>query len=156
MPKNVQIGSNPHIIPEQGDNPDWGENTTDWMIDVTDALANVQGPNDILITTTTLNNNQSTPANISGLVFNTGDVQAVKIEFLIIRIFDSGSTTLTESGTIKGNYDGSEFFINTDAVGDSGVTITVTNSGQFQYISDDKTNHVSSTMRYKATTIDQA
>lgn len=154
MPKEVQIGSSIYIIPEEGDKASWGEDTTAWIEAVTDALSTVQGPNDILQTSAILANNQAVPANITGLSFNTGQVQHIFVEFIIEREYDAGATTITESGSIIGNYDGTDFYISVDSVGDSGVTFSITSAGQMQYTSDDKTNHVSSQINFKAKTID--
>lgn len=155
MAKTVQIGSNIYIIPEAGDNPGWGEDTTAFFEGIVDALADVQGPNDILITSANLTNNQTTPASVPGLVFNTGQVQHIEVSYLIIRKYDTGTTTITESGKMFGNYDGTQFYLQIESVGDSGVRFDVTNSGQVTYTSDDKPNHISSTIRFKASTIDQ-
>jgi len=154
MSKKLQIGSDIFNYPEEGDKAGWGESATEWASAVTDALSTVQGPNDILITSATLANNQAVAADIPGLSFNTGEVQHVSVQFLIIRTFDAGATTVTESGTITGNYDGTDFYIAVESVGESGVELTVTSGGQFQYTSDDKTNHVSSEIRFKGQTID--
>ena len=154
MTKIVQIGSTSYEIPDQGEKAGWGEDTTEYLVAIANALEDVQGPNDILTTSATLANNQSSTANIDGLLFNTGEVQHVEVEFLIIREYDSGSSVLVESGNIVGNYDGTDFYISQDSIGDSGVTITVSSAGQFLYTSSDLTNHVSSTIRYRAKTID--
>jgi len=154
MAKTLQIGSTSYIIPEQGEKAGWGEDTTAYLEAIANSLANVQGPNDLLTASANLANNQAVSANITGLVFNTGEVQHVNIEFIIIREFDSGATTTVESGNIIGNYDGTDFYMSLDSVGDTGVQVTVNSSGQFQYTSSDLANHVSSTIRYKASTID--
>lgn len=155
MAKNRQIGSNPVIVPEAGDNPGWGEDTTNLLDKIIDALAEVQGPNDILTTSANLANNQTVAASVPGLVFNTGQVQSVIANFLVIRVYDSGATTVTESGTISGNYDGSTFFISVESTGDVGILFDITNSGQVTYTTDDKPNHDSTTIRFNAKTIDQ-
>lgn len=154
MAKQLQIGSTIYNYPEEGDKAGWGEEATSWAEGVTDALANVQGPNDILTTSATLTNNQSTVTNIPGLLFNVAQVEAVEIFYDIKRVYDSGSTTIIESGKIQGNYDGSDFVISIDATGSAGVDITVTSAGQFQYTSSDLANHISSVIRFRATTID--
>jgi hypothetical protein len=155
MSKTVQIGSNIYTIPEEGDNPGWGEDLTAYLEAIADALANVQGPNDILITSANLNNNQTTFANVAGLQFNTAQVQAIEVKYLIIREYDAGATVVTESGTISGNYDGSTFFISTQHVGDAGITFDVTNTGQVQYQSSNLANHVTSVIRFQGKTIDE-
>lgn len=153
MPKNVQIGSDIFEIPIEGESPPWGEEVTDCLVAIGDALTEVQNEADILPTSATLANNQPTPANIPGLVFNTGIVIAVEVDFFIKRIYDSGSTTVVERGKSLGYYDGSVFTIATETVGDSGVVISVTNGGQFQYTSDNKPNSIENTIVFRAKTI---
>ncbi len=155
MSKTVQIGSNIYTIPEQGTNPQWGEDLTAYLEAIADALANVQGPNDILVTSANLANNQTSFANVSGLQFNTAEVQSVEINYLVIRTYDSGTSVVTESGKILGNYDGSTFSIATQHIGDAGITFDITNTGQVQYKSTDLTNHVSSVIRFTGKTIDE-
>jgi hypothetical protein len=155
MPKNLQIGSTVFEYPEQGDKAGWGEEATEWATAVTEALQTVQGPNDIITTSATLINNQTTPANIPGLNFDVSEVQAIDIKYLVIRTFDAGASTVTEAGRILGSYNGTEFVISVETDGnDSGFDISVQNSGQFQYTTSDLTNHVSSIIRFEAKTID--
>jgi len=155
MPKNLQIGSRIFEYPAQGDKAGWGEEATEWASAVTDALTTVQGPNDILTTSATLINNQTTPANIPGLNFDVSEVQAIDIKYLVIRTFDSGASVITEAGRVLGSFNGTEFTISVETDGnDTGFDISVLNSGQFQYTTSDLTNHVSSTIRFEAKTID--
>jgi hypothetical protein len=154
MAKQLQIGSTIYNYPEQGDKAGWGEDATAWAQGVTKALTNVQGSNDLLITSATLSNNQSSAADIPGLSFNVAEVQAVEIDYFIRRVYDSGTTTTTETGKILGSYDGSEFFISTETTGEAGTEISVLNTGQFQYVTTDLANHTSSVIRFRAKTID--
>ncbi len=154
MSKTVQIGSRVFEIPDQGDNPGWGEEVTAWIEAATNALSNVQGANDILVTSATLANNQSTAADIPGLLFNIAEVERVEIDYIITRVYDLGASTLTEAGKIIGSFNGAEFNITVEAEGESGTTITVLNTGQFQYTTTDLTNHISGIIRFKASTID--
>lgn len=155
MAKDLQVGSDIFSYPEQGEKAGWGDEATSWAEAVSIALNDLSGPNDILLTSANLANNQSTAANITGLVFDTSKVQGIEVDYFISRTFDSGSSTVTEQGKILGSYDGTNFTISLEATGDSAVIISVTPTGQFQYISDDKSNHVSSVIRYRARTIDQ-
>jgi len=154
MSKQLQIGSTIYNYPEQGDKAGWGEDAASWAQGVTDALANVQGPNDILITSSTLANNQSSAANIPGLVFNMSQVESIEIDYYIKRIYDSGTSTVVETGKILGSYDGSDLSISIETTGETGTTITALSGGQFQYTTTDLANHTSSIIRFKASTID--
>lgn len=155
MPKILQIGNEIIEYPAPEDRAGWGEEATRFAELVTEALLTVQGPNDLLTQSATLANNQIASANIPGFVFNTGQVQAINAEFLVIRVFDVGATTVVESGQINGSYNGTEFKITIESDGDTGVRFSITNGGQIQYTSDDKPNHISSVIRFKAKTIDQ-
>lgn len=153
--KTVTVGSKTFEIPIEGANPPWGEDLTAFFEAVADALTTVQGPNDVLITSASLSNNQTSFSNIPGLIFNTGQVQGVEIDYLLIRIYDSGASTVTEYGKILGNYNGTTFTISRQFSGDAGFQIDVLNTGQFQYKSSNLANHISTEIRYKAKTIDQ-
>lgn len=156
MSRNLQVGNDVYIIPDQGDNPPWGEDVSDWMEAVTDTLANeVRGPNDILATSANLANNQVSPANISGLTFDVSDILSVRIDYYIKRVYDSGTTVVVESGVILGHFDGTAFTITQETLGDAGVDISVTNAGVFRYTSSSLSGHVSSIIRYKAKSLDQ-
>lgn len=157
MAKNLQVGNDVYSYPENNENPGWGEDATAWAEAVSDALATVQGPNDIPLTTSTLSNNQTTFADIPSFELNAANVQAFSAEYLVIREYDpgSGAITVTESGTIRGNYDGSDFYISVDNERDAGITFEITSAGKLQYKTTDLTGHVSSTIKFKAKTIDQ-
>lgn len=152
--RTVQIGSDIYRIPIEGTSAPWGQEVSDFLIGVADALGQVQGPNDILITSATLANNQSSAANIPGLVFSAGTVQAIDVTYLITRVYDGGASTIAESGKILGNYDGTTFSISQQFVGNSGVLLSILNSGQMQYTSSNLASHVSTTIKFSAKTID--
>ena len=159
MTKRLQIGKEVFDYPQQGTGAGYGEDATAWAEQVTKVLAEFSGPNDILLTQANLSNNQITPANITGLLFDLGRVQHVIIEFLIKIIYHPTLIPLTtaiklESGQIIGNYDGIDFIINTRSAGEAGVTIGVNNLGQFTYTSDNLTNHEESVIYFRARTID--
>lgn len=155
MAKNLQIGSTIYEYPEPGEGAGWSEGATSWAEGVTDALATVQGPNDIILQTATLANGELDPVDVVGLSFDTGQVQHVTIEFLLIRSYTDATPTETESGTIIGNYNSSDFFISPDSVGDVGVDFSITSVGQVQYVSEDRDNTQNLTIKFKARTIDQ-
>lgn len=151
MPKDLQIGNTIYEYPVQQDG-NYGEEATAWAEAVTTSLANVQGPNDITITSATLSNNQAVAANVPGLVFNAGSVQAIRVDYLVIR---EGTATDTEHGYLEANYNGTDWKITQDGIGDVGVYFTINASGQVQYTSSDWAGHTSTTIRFRARTIDQ-
>lgn len=154
MARQIQIGSDIFSYPEQGESAGWGEEATETMVKVAETLNDLSGPNDILLSFANLNNNQTTAANINGLVFDTSEVQAIEVDYFILRTYDSGSSVAGETGKILGYYDGSQFVISVESTGNTGVDISVLNTGQFQYKSSNLANHSSSVIRYRAKTID--
>lgn len=151
MTKQLQVGNDIFEYPFQGDG-NWGEEATAWAERVTEALTNVQGPNDILITSATLLNNQSSAVDVSGLVFDTTEVLSVQVDYFIKR---EGTATSTENGVLYANFDGSTWKLTQEAVGDSGIVFSVTAGGQFQYTSTDFAGHTTSSVRFRARTIDE-
>lgn len=152
MSKQLQIGAEIFNYPETGTNPqeNWGDEATGWAEAVTDTIATIFSPNDIVLTTYALNDNVSTPTDIAGLKFSVTQVIYVKIDAIIERIV--GVNTYVESLTINGNYDGNVFYMSQESTGDAGIAISVTNSGQFQYTSSNL-GHTSCTIKFKANTI---
>ena len=162
MSKILQVGNDVFEYPQQGTGAGHGEEATAWAEAVTDALANFLGPNDILLTSAELANGGS--GVIPGLSFNTGQVQHINVEFLIVRVIAippqppkivPTTVKIVESGKIYGNYNGSDFRISIEGTGDdTGVELNITNSGQFEYISSELDNHQSSLIFFKGQTID--
>jgi len=164
MSKLLQVGNDVFEYPQQGTGAGHGEEATAWAEAVTEALANFLGPNDILLTSANLANGVATPQVIPGLSFNTGQVQHINVEFLIVRIYDVApvppeteptTTKIVESGKIYGNFNGSDFRISIEATGDdTGVELDVTAGGQFNYTSSELEGHQSSVVFFKGQTID--
>ena len=154
MSQQVQIGNNIYTIPDPKQNPSWGEDLTNWIIGITNAVSNLFGANDLLKTTANISNAQLTPLSINGLKFNVAEVVQFSVTYYIKREYDSGTSVIVESGVIEGYYDGSECYISSERTGNSGIDIDITSSGQFTYTSTDLIDHVSSIIYFKANTID--
>ena len=156
MPKKLVVGNEEFEIPLQGENPDWGTEVTDFLEAVAGALETVQQPNDVLLTTANIANNQTTPANIAGFSFTTAEVQAINCEFFVSRSTTSPAQTITESGSIVGNFNGTAWSITIVSVGYAGITFSITPAGQIQYVS---TNIIGSgyvgAIKFKAKVINQ-
>lgn len=153
MALTLQVGTEVFQYPENGTNPQeqWGEEASNWAKAVTDLLANIQGPDDISITTFSLADNVTSPTDIVGLIFSTTNVISVNVEYVIERIIP-GPTVIAESGIIMGYFDGTNFAISQQAVGNSGISIDVQNDGQFVYTSTNL-SHTSCTIKFKGTAI---
>lgn len=153
LSKTLTVNNIPFEYPTSGDEPGWGGDATDWASEVTDVLSNVVGPNDILETSFSIANDQTSDANITGLVFDIGSVRSAVIEYNVNRISDSTPSGSSEVGEIHIIFDSVDgFSINVGGVvGNSGVTFSITSLGQFQYQSTDigATNY-SGTMVFSA------
>lgn len=155
MAKNLQIANEIFQYPENGENPGWGEEATAWACAVTEALSDLIGPNDILLTSAALGNNISTATDIPSFRFNMAEVLSFEATYYIERIYEFGTQNITEEGKIYGRYDGTDLFISQEANNDSGVRFDATASGQLQYTSDELPNFTSGTIRFRAKTIDR-
>jgi len=135
MPKILTVGSEEFDFPLQGENAGYGEQITDWAEAVSDALATVEQPNDITRTSATILNNQSSPVSIAGFLFDSAEVLSFQATYVVVITTSSPATQVTESGTILGNYTGSDWVIAQQNVGTSGVAFDITAGGQVQYTS---------------------
>jgi hypothetical protein len=144
MARTLIINSTPYSIPDAGDEPGWGGDTSDWMEAVTNSLGDLVGPADILETSFTLANNQSSFIDITGLVFDGGSVRSAVVNYSIYRISDSNPSGFAESGTLTLIYDNNASLpwsmSQGDIVGNSQVYFDITISGQIRY----KTNDIGS------------
>ena len=154
MGKIVTVGSETFNLPTQGTDIGYAEEVVGWQSAVSDALTTVQGVNDIPITTATIANNQTTAQNVVGFLHNDLNTRAFKAEFSIKRTYDTGTSIVTESGTIEGNSDGTDWYITIESIGNSGITLSINSAGQMQYLSTNLTNYVSGDIKFKSKSID--
>jgi len=139
MSFNIQIGNKIIPMPDNNESPGYGEGLVEFYKAVEDALASVQGPQDITQTTATLANNSS--GNVNGFLFDTAEVKYIFAEFTITRTFSDATPVQSESGQMFGNYDGTDFVISVQTVegsgGDPQVELDISNTGQVTYVSAD-------------------
>jgi hypothetical protein len=124
--------------PQVGEEPGWGEDATAWAEEVTEVLESLAGPDDILQTTVTINNNQGSVTNVAGLLFNTANVRSAFVDYNIYRT-DASPSVLVEGGTLLVCYNDTSWTISQMTNGDAGVYFTMTNTGQIQYTSTNMT-----------------
>lgn len=93
-------------------------------------------------TSFTLVNNQSSPANVTGLSFDKSVYRSFILTYQIYRSA-SGGQTRAENGLIMGITDGANWEISVSPsvtvpnTGDAGTSFTITSAGQIQYTTDD-------------------
>lgn len=161
MPVTLTVNNIPFEYPVPGDSPGWGQPATDWATQVTIALQDLQGLTDIPQKTFTISNNVTSFTDIAGLTFNTGLVRAAFIDYSVYRTSTGSPSGFSESGNINIVYDnlaapGSKWRIVGGSIpGNSGVTFTITDAGQFQYKSTDMGAGHSGNMHFRAKTLNQ-
>lgn len=140
MSKKLNVGGTVYEYPDQGTNPDWGEEAADWAEAVTEALNSLSSQDDVLRTTFTIQNNITEPLPVGGLSFFTGRVRTAFVDYTIsrkattptpIELVESGQMILTYHDTTN------EWSVVQDHVGLAGVLFTVTPGGQVEYTSTD-------------------
>lgn len=145
MALQLTIAGTTFIYPESGESPNWanGAGPTEWAQAVTDALATLIGPGDILSTTFTIDNNISVLTNVNGLIFDSGTVRAANISYAVYRTSTSTPAGNSESGTMLLTFDdsatsGNQWQLTQGAVnGAAGMAFSITDGGQIKYASSD-------------------
>jgi hypothetical protein len=156
MSKPLTINGTTYNYPDPGESPNWGDDSTGWAEAVTDALGTLLGAGDILQTTFSITNNITVADNINGLLFDPGVTRAANIDYSIYRISSTNTSGYAETGTIYIIYDTSapvnnKWQLSQRTTGNSGVTFSITDSGQVQYKSNDiGVSGYSGTMKFRA------
>ena len=158
MATSLTVNGNVFSYPGPGgDSAGWNEEATGWAVEVTRVLSSIQNANDILETTFLLSNGQVTPANITGMVFNTSTVRSAVVEYSIY--ISTSTAELQESGELVLGYKSTaaEWTIaQRDTGEDSEVVFSILASGQVQYISSTVAGTgYSGTIKFTAKTISQ-
>ena len=161
MAVTVIINNKSFDIPSPGDDPGWGEDTTGWIVEANKVIADLFGPGDILETTFAVANGVASPLPIVGLFFDSSTIRSVIIEYSIYRISTANPSGNAESGIISMVYDnsagaGEKWSFTVEAVNNAGVTFSVSDNGQVNYISTDidSTGYVG-VMKFKASALSQ-
>lgn len=130
------IGSQTFQNPAAGTSPPYGQNLYDIITALAAAVNNTVGPADILPTTYVPANNVASPTSITGLVFSNSTVRGAIITYSVYR--NTSITEYSETGTLAVTYKSvaATWEIAQYSVGSSGLTFTISNSGQVQFVSD--------------------
>ena len=165
MPVTLTVNNIPYEYPVPGDSPGWGQPATDWATEVTLVLNELLGSTDIVQTPFAIANNITSSTSVVGLSFNTGLVRAAFINYSIYRTYTASgpvASDVAEAGQMIAVYDnlaatGSKWSLTIGPVnGNSGVTFTITDSGQIQYTSTSLgISGGTGVMRFSARTLSQ-
>lgn len=158
MAKPLVVAGDTFEYPENRDNPGWGEEAQAWASAVTDVLSNVAGPGDILQTAAVIGNTASSTFNVPGLFFDSNVIRAAVAEVVIYRIGTTGITINDERCQVLTLYITYKSGLNlwdmsqVGGGGDSGVTLSISGSGQIQYTVTEALagSNYNGTIRYRA------
>lgn len=140
MSIELTIAGTTFDYPTSGEDPNWGEQASAWSLAVTQALNTLLAPGDILQTTFTIENDISVPKNVNGLLFDSGTVRAANVSYTVYRTSTSEPSGFAETGVLYLIFDdsaavGQKWKMTQQANGTSGVSLTIGDNGQIQYIS---------------------
>ena len=96
----LTVGNQSFQYPDPGTEAGWGQDATGWAEAVTSALSAIITPGDVLPTSLTLQNNQTTTTDVLGLFFNSSSVRAVNVTYAIYRVSTSTNPGIAESGML--------------------------------------------------------
>lgn len=131
--RTLTISGTPYQYPDAGETPGWGEDATEWAQAITDAVNSLTGPNDIPTTTALIADNVVVPTNVNGMSFATPGTKSFSLFYVIQR--SNGTTASNEYGALSGVYTGTDWLMDRNYVGESGVDLTITATGQVKYTS---------------------
>jgi hypothetical protein len=157
MSTQVTLNGSTFNIPNQGENPPWGEELTDLLVELVEVSNSSVGTADVLLTSFTVANNQSSAANVTGASFDTSQVRSFIMQYSIYR--STSTNELSEVGHLYGTYKSTAgtWDLAQTYSGSSGVTFTITSAGQIQYTSTNVSgSSYSGKMKFKATAFLQA
>lgn len=131
----VVISGTSYSLPQQGENPPWGDDLDALLLALIAVANNSVGSADILTTNFTLANNVAAPTNVTGAAFDTASVRSFILQYSIYR--SSSTTETSEVGELLGTYKSTAatWELAQYNAGTSGVIFTITNAGQIQYVS---------------------
>jgi len=170
--KILIVNGQNYLFPEESDSPPWGALVTDWATAVTGVLDEVVGVGDIVETSAAINNNVTTPTNVTALTFNSTSVRGAIVDYSIYRVTTGGSAQESvEIGTMYLSYRpgataGTKWGIVIVGGGSSsiagntlaGVTFSMKtdDSGQLQYVSTSMTGlNYSGIIKFRARALTQ-
>lgn len=138
MAITLTINGTSYPFPTSGDSPPWGNDVTNAVSAIVAVLNTLNGSEDILTTSFTIENNKAVATTVTGLAFDTSTVRGAVIRYSIYRS-STTPTELSETGTMYLAYKSTAntWEVSQVCVGSSGVTFTITTAGQVQYISTD-------------------
>lgn len=152
--KVLVVNGQNYLFPEESDSPPWGSLVTDWATAVTGVLGEVVGPGDIVETSAAINNNVTSPTNVTALSFSSASIRGAIVDYTVYRVTTNpGAQELVEVGNMYLSFKSTANTWGIVVVGGqgAGVTFSMTTSGQVQYISTNMTGlNYSGVIKFRA------
>lgn len=159
MAKQLTIAGTVYNFPVAGETPNWGQDATSCIVALAEALNSLLGPGDILQTSETIENNVSIASTINGLIFDPNVVRAATISYTIYRVSTANPSGFSEVSKAFIVYDdnaaiGQKWKMSIESNGDSGVLLSINDTGQVFFQSTDiGSSGYSGTMIFSARTL---
>ena len=136
MPIPLIIQGATFQYPTARDPAGWGQQATAWSVAVTNQLAGLVGPADITTTVANIANNQTVPAAVAGLFFNSNTVVGATIFYNVYRV--TSTNEVIEQGIMFLTYKPIAMTWDIAIVGvqNSNVIFSVAPNGQVMYTDD--------------------
>jgi len=149
----ITISGTPILFPSSGEDPNWAPAIIQFAQLTAKALNTVVGTFDVPQQAQDIsgagNNPTSSPVDISALNFPTSQVRSVFVKYAIYRTALAPTVALAETGNLIAVYNpnnstGFKWEVSRDGDGNSLVSFSVTDTGQFQYTTQQigTTNHI--------------
>jgi hypothetical protein len=136
MPIPLIVNNETFEYPINRDPPGWGSEATAWAVAVTNELSGIIGPQDIPNTVAAIANNVVSPTSIPGLAFSTASVKGATVYYNIYRV--TSTNEVVEQGIMLLSYlpNAMTWDLVVLSSRSSNVTLSITNTGQVQYVDD--------------------
>ncbi len=140
MSTPIIVNNKTFNYPTDGNDPSWGQDASDWAIEVSNVLDTILAPGDILATTFNINDDTSVATQIQGLAFDSSLNRSAKIQYSIYRTSTDNPSGNAESGEIDIIYDNlapvnQKWKMTQNKNGEAGVVLSISDLGQFFYTS---------------------
>jgi hypothetical protein len=151
MSTTLIVNNKSFEYPTQGQEPGWGEPTTEWAQEVSTVLGSLAPLGSITTSTFSIINNQTVFADIVGLVFTTGVIRGAEIDYTVYRATNSNEAAEYGKMYVVYNSSAGTWSLTREYSNDGQIDIEILNNGQMQYKSSNLAGTgYSGTMKFKA------
>lgn len=157
MATTITINGTDYQLPTQGTNPPWGSDLSSIIEAIADVVNNLSAAGDILTTSFSVPNNQSSAAVVTGLSFDTATIRSAVVTYSVYR--STTTEELAEEGLLLLTYKNTanEWVMSRTSNADAGLVFDVTSAGQVTYTSSNMSGaSYTGLLKFKAETFSQS